>query len=326
MARPTQMLAGDIAAAAARIMTGQPRPKSRQASPANEQTDADFSPAELGQTGADSSPAKVQTGADPSPAKAQTGAGIRMRSSPREAVRNSTTATIQGQLQRTSEWKSLHILTGPQGARRGQLILESGNDMKLNLEGAPTVKPRTGSRKKYLSTMLLTKQLPSRPQMPPNESTKGVLKHGASCQPKNSRTGVPAWAPADMKRVFDMLLKAAAATPTGERPLQKHTRIPNLKVGNSIKVEWPNGSKYLYPAKIVLLKPDADKMFCVNSSAVKVHYQGFKARWDEWIDTTSERLHSSCSSARPVYLPEDADSTSSSAWGAPEVKRFRGFT
>ena len=58
MARPTQMLAGDIAAAAARIMTGQPRPKSRQASPANEQTDAD------------SSPVKVQTGADPSPAKA----------------------------------------------------------------------------------------------------------------------------------------------------------------------------------------------------------------------------------------------------------------
>ena len=52
------MLAGDIAAAAARIMTGQPRPKSRQASPANEQTDAD------------SSPVKVQTGADPSPAKA----------------------------------------------------------------------------------------------------------------------------------------------------------------------------------------------------------------------------------------------------------------
>ena len=306
------MLAGDIAAAAARIMTGQPRPKSRQASPANEQTDADFSPAE-GQTGADSSPAKVQTGADPSPAKSQTAAGVRMRSSPREVVRNSTTATIQGQLQRTSEWKSLHVLTGPQGARRGQLILENGNDMKLNLEGAPTVKPRTGSRKKYLSTMLLTKHLPLRSQMPPNGSTKGrVLKHGGGGKHKPRGPGVPAWAPADMKFVFDMLADAAA-TPTGERPLQKHTRIPNLKVGESIKVEWPNGSKYLYPAKIVLLKPDADKMFGVNSSAVKVHYQGFKARWDEWIDTTSERLHSSCSSARPVYLPEDTDRTSSFA-------------
>ena len=201
-----------------------------------------------------------------------------MRSSPREAVRNSTTATIQSQLQQTSGWKSLHVLTGPQGTRRGQLILETGNDTKRNLEGAPTVKPRTGSRKKYLSTMLLTKQLPSRPQMPPNESTKGVLKHDASCQQKNSRTGVPAWTPADMKRVFDMLLNAAAATPTGERPLQKHTRIPNLKVGESIKVEWPKGSKYLYLAKVVLLKADAEKLFGVNSSAVKVHYQGFKVR------------------------------------------------
>jgi hypothetical protein len=117
MARPTQMLAGDIAAAAARIMTGQPRSKARHASPANEHTDADSSPAE-GQTCADSSPAKfqkIQTGVDPSHAKAQTGAGVRMRSSPREAVRNSTTATIQGQLQRTSEWKSLHVLTGPHG-------------------------------------------------------------------------------------------------------------------------------------------------------------------------------------------------------------------
>ena len=249
-----------------------------------------------------------------------------MRRSSREAVRNSTTATIQDQLQQTSGWKSLHVLTGPQGAKREQLILETGNDTKRNLEGAPTAaKPRTGSRKKYLSTMLLTKQLPPRPQMPPNESTKGVLKHGASCQPKNSRPGVPAWAPADMKRVFDMLVNAAAATPAAERPLQKHTHIPNLKVGESIKVEWPNGSKYLYPAKVVLLKPDADKLFGVNSSAVKVHYQGFKARWDEWIDTTSERLHSSCSSARPVYLPEDADRTSSSAWGAPEF-RGSGFT
>jgi hypothetical protein len=128
VARPTQMLAGNIAAAAARIMTGQPRPKSRQASPANEQTDTDSSPAE-GQTCADSSPAKVQTGVDPSRAKAQTGAGVRMRSSPREAVRNSTTATIQGQLQRTSEWKSLHVLTGPHGrgekgaAHFGNLVL-----------------------------------------------------------------------------------------------------------------------------------------------------------------------------------------------------------
>ena len=242
-----------------------------------------------------------------------------MRSSPREAVRNSTTATIQGQLQRTSEWKSLHVLTGPQGARRGQLILESGNDMKLNLEGAPTVKPKTGSRKKYLSTMLLTKQLPPRSQMPPNGSTKGVLKHDGEGKHKPRGPGVPAWAPADMKRVFDMLADAAA-TPTGERSLQKHTRIPNMKVGELIKVEWPNGSKYLYPAKVVLLKPDADKLFGVNSSAVKVHYRGFKARWDEWIDTTSERLHSSCSSARPVYLPEDTDNTSSSAWGASEVR------
>ena len=201
-----------------------------------------------------------------------------MRSSPREAVRNSTTATIQGQLQRTSEWKSLHVLTGPQGARRGQLILESGNDMKLNLEGAPTVKPKTGSRKKYLSTMLLTKQLPPRSQMLTNGSTKGrVLKHGGEGKYKTRGPGVPAWAPADMKRVFDMLADAAA-TPTGERPLQKHTRIPNLKVGESIKVEWPKGSKYLYPAKVVLLKADAEKLFGVNSSTVKVHYQGFKVR------------------------------------------------
>ena len=49
-----------------------------------------------------------------------------------------------------------------------------------------------------------------------------------------------------------------------------------------------------------------------------------KARWDEWIDTTSERLHSSCNGARPVYLPEDADCTSSSDWGAPEVRGSGG--